>query len=267
MRFAFVFAAATAFTALFLVERRRPLRPRVEDEVEHTARNFAMVTATIVTTAALERHTLAPLQRWLEARRFGLARRLPLPPSARGIVAIVLLDYTLWWWHWMNHKVPALWRFHLVHHIDRDLDASTGLRFHFGEMAISVLFRAMQLAVTGADERAHAMWQRILIVSVLFHHSNLRLPAALERTVARLIVTPRMHGIHHSTRLEETDSNWSSTLSLWDALHGTMRLDVPQDRITIGVPAWQSDDDVRLPVVLAAPFREQRDDWEKAKKL
>ena len=102
-----------------------------------------------------------------------------------------------------------------------------------------------------------------LFASILFHHGNLRLPQRLERVLVRLIVTPRMHGIHHSDRLNETDSNWSSLLSAWDYLHRTILLDVPQPEITIGVPAYGDPSDVTLGKMLLLPFRRQRRDWER----
>jgi sterol desaturase/sphingolipid hydroxylase (fatty acid hydroxylase superfamily) len=83
----------------------------------------------------------------------------------------------------------------------------------------------------------------------------------LERRLNRLIVTPRMHGIHHSDVREETDSNWSSGLTVWDWLHGTLRLNVPQDEITIGVPAYRAPEEVGLVDVLKLPFTEQRPTW------
>jgi sterol desaturase/sphingolipid hydroxylase (fatty acid hydroxylase superfamily) len=176
-------------------------------------------------------------------------------------VALVLLDYTLWVWHWLNHKVPLLWRFHLVHHVDRDMDASTALRFHVGELVLSVGYRALQVLVIGAEPAALLTWQAILFVSILFHHSNVRLPAAVDRALVRVVVTPRMHGIHHSDRREETDSNWSSILTLWDFLHRTMRLDVPQESITIGVPAYEEPRAVTVGKLLLLPFRKKTSDW------
>jgi sterol desaturase/sphingolipid hydroxylase (fatty acid hydroxylase superfamily) len=176
-------------------------------------------------------------------------------------LAVLFLDYTLWWWHWANHVVPFLWRFHLVHHVDRDLDASTALRFHFGELALSVGWRALQITVIGAEPYAVWLWQTILFASILFHHSNVRLPIGWERWMVRLVVTPRMHGIHHSDRREETDSNWSSILSVWDLLHRTLVLDVPQHEVTIGVAAYAREEDVTLGRILALPFRPRLDDW------
>jgi sterol desaturase/sphingolipid hydroxylase (fatty acid hydroxylase superfamily) len=175
--------------------------------------------------------------------------------------AVLLLDYSLYAWHVLTHRVPFLWRFHAVHHVDLDLDASTAIRFHFGELALSTPWRAAQVLVSGAGPRALSVWQTGLLVCILFHHSNARLPIALERRISRILVTPRMHGIHHSIVQDEADSNWSSGLSIWDRLHGTLRLNVPQAAVTIGVAAYRDPEDVTLPKVIALPFEEQRDDW------
>ncbi len=183
------------------------------------------------------------------------------PRWLETLMGILLLDYTLWWWHWACHRIPLFWRFHLVHHIDRDLDASTALRFHFGELALSIPVRAAQMIFIGVDSQTLWLWQTILFASILFHHSNVRMPLRVERVLVRLIVTPRMHGIHHSHRRDETDSNWSSLLSAWDFLHRTMRLDVPDEEIVIGVPAYRNPTEVTIGKILLLPFRRQREDW------
>ena len=150
---------------------------------------------------------------------------------------MLLFDYTLWWWHRANHQIPLLWRFHAVHHADPDLDVTTAVRFHFGEMALAAVFRGVQIRVIGASAEDVGAWQRLLLPAIFFQHANLRLPARLDAFLARLIVvTPRMHGIHHADELELSDSNWASLFPWWDALHGTLRLDVPQEAIRIGLP-------------------------------
>jgi sterol desaturase/sphingolipid hydroxylase (fatty acid hydroxylase superfamily) len=168
------------------------------------------------------------------------------------------MDYTLYVWHVLTHRVPFLWRFHVVHHADLDLSATTALRFHFAEMLLSVPWRAAQVLLLGIGPRTLSCWQKATLAEIVFHHSNLRLPVRVERHLVRLIVTPRMHGIHHSTVREETDSNWSSGLTVWDWLHGTLLLDVPQQDIDIGVPAWRDPKELTLPTLAAMPFREQR---------
>jgi sterol desaturase/sphingolipid hydroxylase (fatty acid hydroxylase superfamily) len=126
---------------------------------------------------------------------------------------------------------------------------------------LSIPVRAAQMIVIGVDPAALWLWQTILFGSILFHHANVRLPVRVERLLVRLVVTPRMHGIHHSDRIEETNSNWSSLLSIWDFLHRTMRLDVPQERIVIGVLAYDDPADVTVGKMLLLPFRRQRRDW------
>jgi sterol desaturase/sphingolipid hydroxylase (fatty acid hydroxylase superfamily) len=260
-RFAPPLLTLTAIGVVLFFERKRPLRKRVEPQSERAARNGALFLLSAITVSALQKPFAQPLTTWVKRDRIGVTQRLPLPLPLRRIVAVLLLDYTLWWWHWMNHRLPFLWRFHLVHHIDRDLDATTAIRFHFGEMALSVPYRLLQIVVIGADAEALHVWQTMLMASILFHHSNVDIGEKNDALLARFWVTPRMHGIHHSDVPEETDSNWSSTTSLWDALHRTLRLDVPQQQIRIGVPAYEEA--VSLKESLEIPFQRQRNDWKR----
>jgi sterol desaturase/sphingolipid hydroxylase (fatty acid hydroxylase superfamily) len=249
---AFAFGAAAG--ALFVVERMRPLRARQEPGAERIGRNLTIALLAGATTAASEVPIVRPVQRLAERRRLGLLRLLPLPRALGGVLGFLLLDYTLYVWHRMNHRIPFLWRFHAVHHLDLDLDSTTGLRFHFGELALAACFRALQIICLGVDGDTLRLWQQLLVVSVVFHHSNLELPAGAESHLVMAIATPRMHGIHHSTQPDQLDSNFSSLLSWWDRLHGTMRLNVPQGAITTGLREFQSPEDVTLERSLALPF-------------
>ena len=253
LRWVLIGAAAGA---LFVAERLRPLRLRKDPAPRRVGRNLAIGLLAAATTAASEIPIIAPVQRFAERHRLGLLRRFPLPGPLRIVVGFLLLDYTLFVWHWLNHRVPALWRFHAVHHIDLDLDSTTGLRFHFGELVLAAGFRAAQILLLGVDNVTLRVFQRVLLSSVIFQHSNLELPAGVERGLLPVVVTPRMHGVHHSTRVTETNTNFSSLLSWWDRLHGTLRLDVPQSAITIGVDGFLEPRDVTLEHSLALPFRD-----------
>ena len=246
---------------MLVAEALAPLRRPVESKWRRVVRNLSTGGVSLAVMALIQAPLLQPVASWIVRERVGLLQNVSWPGWIETLAAIVLLDYTLWWWHWASHRVPFLWRFHLVHHVDRDLDASTALRFHFGELALSIPVRAMQMIAIGVDPRNLWLWQTILFASILFHHANLRLPFELERVVSRLFVTPRMHGIHHSDREEETNSNWSSLLSAWDFLHRTFRLDVPDERVVIGVPAYRDPRDVTFGKLLTMPFRRQRRDW------
>jgi sterol desaturase/sphingolipid hydroxylase (fatty acid hydroxylase superfamily) len=251
-------AFSLALGGLFVLERLRPLRARREPGPARVVRNAIVGLLAGATTACAEFPVVAPVQRLAERRRLGMLRWLPLPRALRITLGFLLLDYTLYMWHWLNHRLPLLWRFHAVHHIDLDLDSTTGVRFHFGELTLAAGFRAAQIVVLGVDRETLRLWQQLLVMSVIFHHSNLELPIEVEQRLSRVLVTPRMHGIHHSTRADETDSNYSSLLSCWDRLHRSLRLNVPQASITIGVPGFSSPTDVTLAKSLALPFRPDR---------
>lgn len=252
---------AAALALLSVLERLFPLRPRTEPQGRRLARNVVLGASSAVIVTLLQAALLHPVARIVEERRWGLLGLVPLPAPLALLAGVLLLDYTLWHWHRWNHRVGWLWRFHLVHHVDRDLDASSALRFHFGEMALSVPYRAAQVAVLGVSPAALQLWTAVLLVSIAFHHSNLRLPASLERTLVRLVVTPRMHGIHHSERHDEVDTNFSSLLSVWDALHRTLRLQAAGEPVVVGVPGYREEALLRVPALLAMPFRPQRAYW------
>jgi sterol desaturase/sphingolipid hydroxylase (fatty acid hydroxylase superfamily) len=205
--------------------------------------------------AAVESPLTMRVARRVEERGLGLVPHLVKSPAAQFICSIALLDYGLYLWHVLTHRVPALWRFHLVHHVDLDLDASTALRFHFGEMLLSVPWRVAQARVTGASPLAVSAWQMFLFASVLFHHSNVRIPLRAERILRFIVVTPRLHGIHHRPELSCTDSNWSSGLALWDFLHRTYCWREDENE-AIGVPGYERPGQVTLPKCISMPFRD-----------
>jgi sterol desaturase/sphingolipid hydroxylase (fatty acid hydroxylase superfamily) len=244
---------ASIAVLLWWAERKRPLRREVESAAIRHARNLAVAGLAAASVQIAERPIVEPLARHVERERWGLVPWLGGPSWLRTVVALALLDYTLYLWHVLVHRVHPLWRFHAVHHIDRDLDASTALRFHFGELTISIPWRAMQVALIGVSPRQLQLWQQATLVSILFHHSNLRLPPRMERALALLVMTPRLHGIHHSDVARIRDANWSSGLTIWDRLHGTLRYDPPQEAITIGVEGYDGDV-LTLRHVLRLPF-------------
>jgi sterol desaturase/sphingolipid hydroxylase (fatty acid hydroxylase superfamily) len=165
---------------------------------------------------------------------------------------IVLLDFLIYWWHRANHQWPLLWRFHEVHHLDRFLDSTTALRFHFGEVLISAGARALVIILVGVPFATVMLFEALLLCATIFHHSNLRLPPRLERALARLIVTPSIHWVHHHAVRTDTDANYSTIFSLWDRLLGTRSPTARQPTMPIGVAG---ETERALPALLVRPFR------------
>lgn len=252
---------AGAALAIIVGERAAPLRKATRPLAWRAFTNLTLGAMSMAVVTLIEKPMTQPLARRAEAKRRGVAQYLPGPVWLRDAAAVLLMDYTIYLWHVATHKLPWLWRFHLVHHDDCDLDSTTAIRFHFVDMTISAPYRAAQVALMGVSPRALKIWQSWFFFAVLFHHSNLRLPGRFERILARIVTTPRMHGIHHSIVKSKTDSNWSSGFAFWDHLHGTFRLDVAQEDILIGVPGYRDPDELGLRDSIALPFVEQRDAW------
>jgi sterol desaturase/sphingolipid hydroxylase (fatty acid hydroxylase superfamily) len=131
---------------------------------------------------------------------------------------LLLLDLWIYWWHRANHRLPFLWRFHEVHHLDEMLDTTSALRFHFGEVVLSSLVRAAVIVVLGVPLASVVAFEALVLVSAIFHHSNLKLPTGLEKLLSLIIVTPSIHWVHHHAKQKDTDANYSTVLSIWDHL-------------------------------------------------
>ena len=164
---------------------------------------------------------------------------------------LLLLDLWIYWWHRANHRWPLLWRFHEVHHLDEFLDASSALRFHSGEVLLSAFVRAVVIFVAGMPLASVVVFETLLAVVVMFHHSNLRLPRSLERLLSYVIVTPSIHWVHHHAVRADTDSNYSTVLSMWDRLFGSRSASRRVVDMAIGVEGHHEE---QIAGLLARPF-------------
>jgi sterol desaturase/sphingolipid hydroxylase (fatty acid hydroxylase superfamily) len=247
------------FVILLFLQWRFPLRRQHFGAIRRLVRNFVLS----IPGFAIVRLAMLPLPFVLaigaQDRHLGLLNWLALPKWANVIATFLLMDYAYWWWHWANHMVPIFWRFHNVHHTDLDMDVSTAARFHFGEMIFSVVFLSLAVTVFGIAPIMLLAFFITLEAATLFHHSNWRLPINVERMLNMVVVTPRMHGIHHSIVQRETNSNWGTIFCWWDKLHRTLRRDISQHEITIGVAAYRDEHELTLGKLLALPFGKQRE--------
>ena len=252
---------AAAFVVLLLLETWRPLRRRKRSRGQRYWINFAFTALGFAAGSLTVRPAALGLAFWAQSHSFGLLQLLPLPSWAETALAVLWLDFTFYYWHRFNHLRPLLWRFHNVHHVDPDLDVTTSFRFHFVEVLYSTPFRVLQVALFGVSPVTYLLYECLFNCATMFHHSNVRLPLALERLLNRLIVTPRMHGIHHSALGPETNSNYSVVFSFWDRLNRSLRLNVPQAEVVIGVPGYLLPADNRVLRLLTLPLTKQRPYW------
>lgn len=246
------------FIFLLIAETRRRLRKRKTDRWNRIKTNIGVaVTAMMALRLALI-PALVLFAKWAEEEGIGLLNWLQMPGWITYVVGFLLLDYGNYLWHVLNHRFNFLWRFHNVHHIDLDLDVTTAVRFHFGEVLLSVIFRGLVILLIGPPFILVLVYEIIFEGANLFHHSNWRLPYRVEKALSWLIVTPRMHGVHHSIVKRETDSNYSVIFNCWDRLHRTIRLNIPQQQINIGVPSYRNPEEQNIKNLILMPFRKPR---------
>jgi sterol desaturase/sphingolipid hydroxylase (fatty acid hydroxylase superfamily) len=253
--------AAALFALFFGLERAFPLRKSTRSLLRRLVINVAVSALTFLAAATLVQPATQWALHWSTDRPFGLVHLLTLPSWLELALSFLLMDLAVYYWHLANHRAPFLWRFHNVHHTDPELDVSTAFRFHFGEIALSSGFNVVQISLIGTSPWAFAIYQLAFQAEVLFHHSNLRLPIRFERFLNKVVVTPRMHGIHHSQVHRENNSNFGTVFPWWDRLHRTLGLNIPQSEIAIGIPAYSLPEDNTVRNALLMPFRKQRDYW------
>ena|SRR5687767_2439928 len=242
------------FILFFILETKFELRKRVQNRWKRIIINFIVS----IPAFALLRLLFIPAMVWLAVKnqdwQIGINYLFGAPAWMKFVLAFLLLDYSNYIWHILLHKLPILWRFHLVHHTDLDLDISTSFRFHFGEMIGSIFFRGAAIILIGASPLMVLIYEIVFEAATQFHHSNTKLPFRLEKALNIFIVTPRMHGIHHSMVKKETDSNYSIIFSFWDRIHKTIRLNKHQNEIVTGVPAYADERELTIGKLLKLPF-------------
>ncbi len=250
-----------AIAVLFVLERAFPLRKQKLPLGRRLVVNSVVSLLAIAAAMMIVRPVASWLLGEVSQNGWGLTGIGGMPVMLQGVVTFLLLDLSFYYWHRANHVWPFLWRFHNVHHVDPDLDVSTSIRFHFLEIAFSAAFRALQVIVIGGEPWMFVAYETTFQLNILFQHSNIRLPITIERWIVLILVTPRMHGIHHSKRFYDVNSNWSSVFSWWDRLHGTLNLNVSQAAIDIGVPGYSQPRDNQILQLLLMPLKPQRNYW------
>ncbi|GHC65832.1 sterol desaturase family protein [Neogemmobacter tilapiae] len=246
------------FALFATLESLAPRRPRDLPRQGRWVTNLSMTVLNSLTLRALAigLPLLAVGAADAKAQGWGLFNALALPGWAAGVLAILTLDFAIWAQHLITHKVPLFWRFHRMHHADRDFDVTTAVRFHPVEIAASMLLKIGLIYLIGPPVWAVLAFEILLNGTALFNHANLRLPDRLDRIIRLILVTPDMHRVHHSIHRHEHDSNYGFALSIWDRLFGTYRPE-PEGghRAMILGLEWQDERPAKLGWSLLLPFR------------
>ena len=236
------------------LEAAFPARERVQTRTARWTTNLGLV---IIDTLAIR--LLFPViavgaALWAETQGWGVLNLITLPTWAAVFITVILLDMMIYWQHVAFHRIPILWRLHKVHHADRDLDASSGLRFHPVEIVISMVYKMIVVVALGAPVIAVIIFEILLNACALFNHANVRLPRWIERPLRLIMVTPALHRIHHSVIERETNTNFGFSVIWWDKIFKSYT-DKADGELTLGLSEYQTNAPSNLWWSLIAPFK------------
>jgi len=240
-----------------MLEYRWPRKARQQPQVSRWITNLSIVVIDTIAVRVFVPITALFVAEFVASNQWGLFGVLNLPAWLEFVLAFVLLDMCLYWQHVLFHRIPILWKVHKVHHVDRDFDVTTGVRFHPIEIVLSVLYKFLFIFVIGPAAVVVFVFEVALNASSLFNHANYKLPLGFDRWLRWIVVTPDMHRVHHSVYLNETNSNYGFNLSIWDRVFSSY-VDQPKDGHTdmqIGLQEVRSDKPSELMWSLSLPFR------------
>ena len=252
---------ATIFALVAVVELFAPRRTLVASQQKRWINNILLsLTDTIILRLVFPIFPVG-VAIICSGKGWGIFNFIPMPLWLAIISGVVLLDMVIYFQHRMFHLVPIIWRLHKVHHIDQDIDVTTGLRFHPLEMILSMIIKIIAVIIIGAPAVSVVIFEILLNGTTMFNHGNLYIPAFIDRIIRLLIVTPDMHRVHHSVIMKETNSNFSFNFSFWDRIFGTY-LAQPENghlQMKIGLTGYQESKYLQLWPMLIIPFASRKE--------
>lgn len=250
---------AAIYWTLFAIEHYAPHFKKRQQHLPHSLRNLTLAGVNTFISTLFFIFIISHMCDWTWDNQYGILNQINLPTAYSLLLAIILIDLWQYVWHRLNHEINFLWKFHQVHHADKDMDASTGLRFHPTEIIYSNFIRISIIPILGIQLNHLLLYEALLLPIILFHHSNIKLNDKLDTVLRSVIVTPHMHRLHHSDIRSETDSNYASIFSFWDRLFKsyTMRPIDTAFKLGLGEQYIESQWN-RLLGMLVIPFSSKR---------
>ncbi len=254
---ALILAVGIAF--FWLIEIVVPFKKLEYHKWQHAGINIFFTITTMVVNFCLAL-ILLKTANWSQVHHFGILNVLPpLQPWLFAILGLLLLDFIgAYLVHYIEHKIPFLWRFHLIHHTDATIDTTSANRHHPGESVIRFVFTTIGVLVVGSPMWLVFLYQTLSVVATQFNHANVVLPSKLDTLLGYIIVSPDMHKVHHHYKLPYTDSNYGNIFSVWDRLFGTYKT-MSRDQLVYGIDThMHAEEHNRLKNLLVIPFQKKR---------
>jgi len=240
----------------WLWETLQPFFTWRQSRYQHAFRNLALALFNTVLLAVCFAAATVFVAGWTTEHQVGLLNVVELPQPVRFLLGLLLLDAWMYLWHRVNHTLPLLWRLHRMHHSDNRMDVTSAMRFHIGELSLSAILRLGLVPLLGLSIWQIVIYDLLINAITQFHHANISL-GGLDRWLRFVIVTPDMHKVHHSRVQQETDSNYSSVLSIWDRLARSFRFRDDPKTIDLGLDDFDDDRWQTFTGMLKTPWRKK----------
>ena len=247
-------AAVLVLVVFWMWETASPFFEKPKNRVRHAARNLSIAGINAVILGLVFSGITVTVALITESRQLGLLNLLKAPTTIHAVSAFLIIDCWTYCWHRLNHRIPFLWRFHRMHHSDPGMDVTTAVRFHLGEITISSILRLGIIVLIGIPIWLIILYDIVLLTITQFHHANIVLPKHLDRFIRFFIVSPNMHKVHHSRARIETDSNYSSVLSIWDRIFRSYREKENYREIKYGLENYDDDNKQSVKGLLKTPL-------------
>lgn len=245
------------FAVMATLELLAPRREGQPLKVRRWATNWAIVIIDSAIVRLLFKTAAVGGAVWAAQSGIGLFNVIAAPYWLAIAFSFAVLDFAVWFEHWVFHRIPFLWRIHRMHHSDVAFDVTTAIRFHPLEIVLSMCWKYLAVLALGSPAAAVLIFEIALNGGAMFNHSNFKLPLWVDRWLRLFIVTPDMHRVHHSVDRGEHNSNFGFNLSIWDRIFATYT-DQPalgHGGMKIGLHGWLDERPAGLIWTLMVPFR------------
>ncbi|WP_186646216.1 sterol desaturase family protein [Fluviispira vulneris] len=244
------------FSMMIFLERKYPLRKSILSKKRRVIVNIMFAIISYIISRSFAYPFIYIFRGTYGIDHFGLLRLVEFSELLKFLCSFLILDYSQYVWHRINHIFPFFWRFHKVHHSDPEMDASTAFRFHFAEQFFAQFFRFFVVIFFAIQIEYALLYDFISLIVIIFHHSNYNFK--YDQQFSKIIVTPRIHSIHHSREFAELNSNFSMIFTFWDRIHKTFKSQPDLLGAKIGLNEISESDAIKPLYILMWPFKKNK---------
>ncbi|MDA0195727.1 MAG: sterol desaturase family protein [Bacteroidetes bacterium] len=236
----------------WILEKGFPLFKLDYKKLKHDGVNLIFLSFTMVINVVVGISSVG-IFFWIDQENIGLLNMIVLPVWAELLIAVIFLDFMAQYLvHFLLHRIKWMWKFHMVHHSDTKVDATTGTRLHPGDYLFREIFGIGTAVMIGIPVSYYVFYRIMTIFFTYLTHANFQFPPWIDKAMSTVFISPNMHKFHHHFERPWTDTNFGNIFSFWDRIFGTMVYDDPK-KIKYGLDVLDGNFDENIGYQLRIP--------------